>query len=186
MKKTGEDREGVLCFVTVLDAGDLGFLGGLLMLNPLGRPLEFHCTAPVKPSRAHEILYGNTLRPHLFGERFSQALLDKSALHPDLILTDLADVMTLQPQPGSLLVQLISGEAEFREAVGSPSVSLERFGDWQLAGESLEVVDRAKELLLGCTGIIPWEPFERIREALGEAAKTARPASTAVRTSEAA
>lgn len=185
MKKTGENSEDVLCFVTVLDAGDLGFLGGLLMLNPLGRPLEFHCTAPVKPSRAHEILYGNTLRPHLFGERLSQALLDKSALRPDLIATDLAEVMTLTPHEGSTLVQLVSDAVEPGRGMNPTSVALERYAPWRVVGETMNEVLFAQELLTRCTGIIPWEPFERIREALGEAAKTARP-STSVRSSEAA
>ena len=39
------DNEGfVLCFVTVLENPGHGYSGGLLMLNSLGRPLEFHAT----------------------------------------------------------------------------------------------------------------------------------------------
>ena len=185
MSKSEEDGGSALCFVTVLEAGDLGFVGGLLMLNALGRPLEFHCTAPVKPSREHEILYGNTLRPHLFGERLSQALLDKSALIPALIVTDLSDVMTVKPHEQSTLVQLVSGELESHGALDPNSVALERHVPWRIVGETREDAVRAHDLIAGCAGIIPWEPFDRIREALGEAAKTARP-TTNVRSSEAA
>ena len=51
-----------------------GLFGGYLVLNLLGRPLEFHCTAPVRPNRAQEILYGPTLDPYLCGERIGQTL----------------------------------------------------------------------------------------------------------------
>ena len=54
-----------LGFLTVVEHAELGLLGGYLLLNAAGRPLEFHCTAPVKPNRAQEILYGPTLRPYL-------------------------------------------------------------------------------------------------------------------------
>ncbi len=37
-----------LGFLTVLEH-ESGLTGGYLLLNTLGRPLEFHCTAPIKP-----------------------------------------------------------------------------------------------------------------------------------------
>ena len=43
---------GALGFLTVLEHEHLGLVGGYLILNTAGRPLEFHCTAPVKPNRA--------------------------------------------------------------------------------------------------------------------------------------
>ena len=55
-------------FLTVTEHAEHGLFGGYLILNVSGRPLEFHCTAPLKPSRAQEILYGPTLRPFLFGD----------------------------------------------------------------------------------------------------------------------
>ena len=71
-----------LGFLTVIENDDLGLLGGYLLLNAAGRPLEFHCTAPVKPSRTQEILYGPTLKPFLYGEQIGQTLLTKSKLTP--------------------------------------------------------------------------------------------------------
>ena len=170
------DNEGlVLCFVTVLENPGHGYLGGLLMLNALGRPLEFHCTTPVKPSRAHEILYGHTLKSHLFGERLCQALIEKATRRPDLILTDLDDVMSLTPPAGSQLAQLVRVE----EGGGSHSVGvigeLARSKEWGLVGQTPEDLRRAQQTLNDCPAILPEEPFERIREALLEAAKAARP-----------
>ena len=58
-----------LGFLTVIECARDGFVGGLLILNQLGRPLEFHCSVPVRPNRAQEILYGPTLCGFLCGER---------------------------------------------------------------------------------------------------------------------
>ena len=67
--------------------GDL-LIGGYLVLNAVGRPLEFHCTEPVKPNRAQQILYGATLRPYLYGEQIGKALVDSGKMFPDLIVTN--------------------------------------------------------------------------------------------------
>src|SRR6185369_17067728 len=77
-----------LGFLTVLENADLGYLGGYLLLNASGRPLEFHCTAPIRANRTQEILYGPTLRPFLFGEQIGQTLLTKSKLTPLVVCTD--------------------------------------------------------------------------------------------------
>ncbi len=77
-----------LGFLTVIEHPQHGLMGGYLVLNGAGRPLEFHCTAPVKPNRAQQILYGPTLEPFLYGEQIGQALVAKSQLEPLLICTD--------------------------------------------------------------------------------------------------
>ena len=61
-------------FMTVVESAEHGFFGGYLVLNHTGRPLEFHCTAPVRPNRAQEILYGPTLKPYLYGEQIGKTL----------------------------------------------------------------------------------------------------------------
>ncbi|HEX3998607.1 MAG TPA: hypothetical protein VHX65_08670 [Pirellulales bacterium] len=75
-------------FLTVLDHSQHGLMGGYLVLNTTGRPLEFHCTAPLKPNRAQQILYGPTLEPYLYGEQIGHALVSKSSLAPLVIFTD--------------------------------------------------------------------------------------------------
>src|SRR6188474_707044 len=69
-------------FLTIVEHQESGLTGGYLVLNTLGRPLEFHCTAPLKTNRAQEILYGPTLRPFLYGEQIGQTLLEKSNFQP--------------------------------------------------------------------------------------------------------
>ncbi len=86
----------LLGFLTVIDHPRSGFIGGLLVLNPVGRPVEFHCTASLKPNRAQEILFGNALVPYLFGEQIAQALVRKSQANLSFLFTDSPGVLALQ------------------------------------------------------------------------------------------
>lgn len=85
-----------LGFLTVIDHEIYGLVGGYLLLSPTGRPLEFHCTSPVKPNRAQEILYGNTLEPYLYGEQIARALLSRAKTPISFVLTDAAAVLAVQ------------------------------------------------------------------------------------------
>jgi hypothetical protein len=86
-------------FLTVVESEQWGFTGGLLILNVAGRPLEFHCTAPLKPNRAQVILYGPTLRPFLYGEQIGQTLLSKTKSETLFICTDVEPAMGDQRTP---------------------------------------------------------------------------------------
>src|SRR6187402_1940886 len=118
-------------FLTIVEQPELGLLGGYLVLNAGGRPLEFHCTAPVKPNRAQEILYGPTLRPYLCGEQIGQALVSKAKSDVLLVFTDDASatgVREFSPCPVAL-VETGSNQAQLAAALafklGSYTVSLE-------------------------------------------------------------
>jgi hypothetical protein len=82
--------------LTVCEHEAQGVFGGYLILNTAGRPLEFHCTAPVRPSRAQEILYGATLQAYLYGEQIGQALLEKAKTTPLVVFTDAQAVLTVR------------------------------------------------------------------------------------------
>ncbi len=86
-----------LGFLTLQNHAHLGLMGGYLVLNTAGRPVEFHCTAPIKPNRAQQILYGPTLEPFLYGEQIGQALLGKSQRAPLAIFTDLKPALAVRP-----------------------------------------------------------------------------------------
>jgi hypothetical protein len=85
-----------LGFLTIVENAELGLIGGYLLLNAAGRPLEFHCTAPVKANRTQEILYGPTLKPYLYGEQIGQTLLAKSKLTPIVVCTDSDPVLSVR------------------------------------------------------------------------------------------
>ncbi len=87
--RTDEKNKAVhLGFLTAL--GDLhhGVIGGFLVLNMAGRPAEFHCTSPVRPNRAQEILYGETLKSFVYGEQIAPALVGRAKLELAAVLTN--------------------------------------------------------------------------------------------------
>lgn len=149
-------------FLTAMEADD-AYVGGYLILNPMGRPLEFHCTAPVWPTRAQEILYGPTLLPFLIGEQIGGALLNKAKLNPRLLVTDtepmLAARMT-QPLP---LICLAKRDEPSSRPISDARTARGFEGDlesleatWKSFGDALDLQ----------------EPFTRIRDAIGEAQKS--------------
>ncbi|MFW6125282.1 MAG: hypothetical protein ACOC46_03970 [Pirellulales bacterium] len=83
-------------FLGIVGYPDGGLFGGYLVLNPAGRPVEFHCTTPIQPSRAQEILYGPTLPGFLYGEQIGWTLLQEARQPVVAVLTD---------QPASLAVR---------------------------------------------------------------------------------
>ena len=82
-------------YYTVMEDQDTGWTGGLLLLNQAGRPLEFQCTLPVRPTRAHEILFGATLREHLITEVIGKLLVDKCRNPISLLCCDLHEGIAL-------------------------------------------------------------------------------------------
>ena len=96
MPKTGHSDQLKLGFMAAVEVEGRGYVGGLLITNHNGRPLEFQCTTPVKPDRTQEILYGKTLRPWLLGELIGKTLLDRVAIKPDMVVTSDDDILELR------------------------------------------------------------------------------------------
>ena len=166
--------EAAAGFLTVVDSPIQGLIGGYLILNALGRPLEFHCTAPIKPNRAQEILYGPTLQPFIYGEQIGQTLVRATQLKVPMVLTDLALVLAtaeLVKEPIVLLMPDGAGGA----APARGQTILEAAGR-RMALASGRQSDR--DAVLAATAKLgesfDWaEPFGRIRDAIGEAQRAA-------------
>jgi hypothetical protein len=182
-----------LGFLTVIDQQESGLFGGYLILNAAGRPLEFHCTAPVKPNRAQQILYGKSLAPYLYGEQIGQALLANAKVVPHWICTDVEPVLAVRDfseLPVALLLPRDMADPETddtrqlrfdapHEPVAAPHAArLSSFslGEHRLAVSPPRDADRAAV-------VAAWsdyaefdlhEPFVRIREAIEEAQQAAR------------
>lgn len=97
MGANGKQDQFRLGFLTAIEVPDKGFVGGLLVTNHFGRPLEFQCTAPVKPNPTQEILYGPTLTAFVLGELIGGALVEKAGIKPHLILTDREQILEVRP-----------------------------------------------------------------------------------------
>jgi hypothetical protein len=85
-----------LGFLTAIEIPDRGYVGGLLVTNHYGRPLEFQCTAPLKPNRTQEILYGPTLVPYVLGDLIGRTLIEKVGVKPHIVLTEREELLGLR------------------------------------------------------------------------------------------
>jgi len=176
-----------LGFLTAIEVPERGFVGGLLVTNQFGRPLEFQCTAPLKPNRAQEILYGPTLIPYLLGDLIGRTLVEKVGVKPHLILTERNDLLPLRDlvsipvacvdeqtasdKPLPTTDQSAASASEPAIASASPQFRLGRqilrfhaahAGDQAIAQQGAATVPQDADLR---------EPFERVREALNETAQ---------------
>lgn len=160
-----------LGFLAAVEDDERGVVGGLLVTNKFGRPLEFQCTTPVKPNRTQQILYGPTLRPYLLAEVVGKTLIEKIGVKPHLVLVETADLLDLRqfvPMPVASL------------SLGTPP-DVNAAGVLPLGKQWLqfhtEFADDVATVRKG-SGEVPdtadlKEPFDRIREALAETLKMA-------------
>ncbi len=183
-------------FLTVLSSDEQGLIGGYLVLNQAGRPLEFHCTAPVKPNRAQQILFGPTLEPYLYGEQIGQTLIGKGTATPAVVYTDVSPALATRDfvdMPVALVLAPEDQAAEQAPATTTSAASAP--SQWRvdrshkLAGamtfalgvNRLAVTGRhradEKTILAHWQSLDPFdlaEPFERIRDAIAEAQRQSR------------
>ncbi len=164
-----------LGFLTVLHEPN-GYLGGYLVTNVWGRPLEFRLSSAVQPNRVQQILYAGTLEPYICADLIGKTLVDKTAAPVQLLVTDRATVLDLRLKLECPVVWLAAAEdAQARSLTGIGAVTVPaetgrgpllchpRFpDDATLTREMLGQLDASFDLS---------EPFVRIREAVGEARK---------------
>lgn len=151
-------------FLTVLHEAN-GFVGGYLVTNIWGRPLEFRLSSAVHPSRVHTILYAATLEPYICADLIGKTLVDKTAVAVQLLVTDRETVLDLRLKVECPVVCLAAtGETRANALAEHGSIRCHpRFpDDVPLTREMLSHLDGAFDLA---------EPFVRIREAIGEARK---------------
>jgi hypothetical protein len=169
-----------LGFVSVRHRLDQGYFGGYLLVNSVARPLEFHCTVPVQPTRAQSILFGPTIEEFLCGEQIARALLSRAKVQPQVVLVDAPAVLCVR-QWIDMPILWITGASTSNVDHGfnypnfqrnSPEYAQKPHGPYSFAcldsyRSDLDLIDwmvesNAMELDLK-------EPFERIVEALAEA-----------------
>jgi hypothetical protein len=169
-----------------------------LLLNGRGRPLEFHCTTPLRPNRAQQILYGPTLEPFLYGEQIGQTLLLKSRHEVLVVCTDQVPALAVR-EHCEMPVALVRTPAHPTTPTTAPAVTADA-GDWaigggmsgvspllcfRLGGNELAIArDTAGDQRLIIEALANLgvsfdlaEPFQRIREAIEEAQRAARAAA---------
>ena len=173
MAQDGQQDGFRLGFLTEIRIGDRGFVGGLLVTNQQGRPLEFQCTAPVKPNRTQEILYGPTLVTFLLAELIGRTLVEKIGAKPHLVLVERSDLLELRRHV-SVPVACLQDQPQ------SNSSGL-RLGRQSVICHA-EFAKDESTISRGSSHITPdadlSEPFQRVRDALTEALGSATSTTT--------
>ena len=152
-----------------------GYMGGYLITNAWGQPLEFRVSNPVQPSRVQQILYGHTLRPYIFAELISRTLVENAATSVEIIITDSRPVLDLRRCVRTPMVWL-AGKEQFprisESGVCEPPVTSVPQGNIYSHPEfaaDQPIICKLIKQLPNCLDLS--EPFQRIREAIGEARK---------------
>lgn len=166
-------------FLSVVEDQQHGFFGGYLVLSQLGRPLEFHCSTPILPSKAQRILYGPTLRSFVLGELIGQTLVKKSQLAVEAVLTDDPEMLGLGLFWQGNLARVSDQERNACELGQSlsdaPTCEIDGY---RLTGSSTcgWTDESLSELLAPLVSYVDLaEPFQRIREAIEEAQRVSEP-----------
>ncbi|MBL8852230.1 MAG: hypothetical protein JNG89_21335 [Planctomycetaceae bacterium] len=163
---------GCLGFLRVLELDGGGFLGGVLVTNQIGRPLEFQCTTPVKPNRTQVILYGPTLAPFVYSELIGKTLFGRLDIKPQLIIVDQDALLDLRLHVPAQVARLANTKDDVSEL---PDELKLQCGRHHLSFHSDFPQDRddAAGLLAALPGDADLrEPLERVTEALKETLRT--------------
>ncbi|HMP80212.1 MAG TPA: hypothetical protein PKD54_12225 [Pirellulaceae bacterium] len=167
-----------LAFLHVQDGNEGGFIGGLLVVNGMGRPLEFHCTAPFLPTPTQRILYGTTLDSFVFCEQVGTALIQQLKHRPRAILVQQARLLELaesSPWPWVWLPEQPGAEIQPLPI----ALRNQRLFTWDQRNAIVTghetLLDDASAYCAAFGQRLPLdEPFERIRQALDLALEQAR------------
>lgn len=159
----------ILGFLWVAET-HLGCVGGLLVTNHFGRPLEFQCTTPVRPNRTQEILYGETLKSFLYGELIGATLCSRLAVKPDVLIVGQSELLELRRAcdiPIAFLPESGSRDLPDSHRVQMGNQSVIFHSDFQDDGELLA----SKIGSISHTADLS-EPLLRVQEALQETVKS--------------
>jgi hypothetical protein len=152
-----------------------GWVGGYLVTNAWGRPLEFRLSSAVQPNRVQQILYAGTLPAYVCGDLIGKALVDKANVAVQLVISDREPALDLRRKLEVPVLWLAAAD-DLRAAALAASGA----GVTPVPGRApllchpgfLADVPVARELLARLDGALDLaEPFARIREAIGEARK---------------
>lgn len=162
-----------LGFLTAIEHPADCFVGGLLVTNHLGRPLEFQCTTPVKPNATQKILYGPTLKPFVLSELIGKTLFERAEVKPDLIIVEQSELLALGQFVAPPVACLVDDQL-LPALVGAESMDQ----SFQVGQQNLRIDGRHdRDSILKRFHLLPkqadlQEPFERVREALREVLST--------------
>jgi hypothetical protein len=144
---------------------DAGFVGGLLITNKIGRPLEFQCTTPVRPNRTQEVLYGPSLEQFLYTEVIGKTLIERASIKPDVLLIDQPTLLAIRETLSIGVVQLPA------EVVTGGNAALDAAQVHDSHPGDQDWIEKLRTAIPPSADI--HEPLERVKDALQEALRSA-------------
>jgi len=84
-----------LGYIDIYRSGSNDFIGGVLIVNRLGIPIEFRHTETVSPSKVQKVLYGQAITRFLKCETLAKCLLEDIENKPDLLVVPDAEYYPL-------------------------------------------------------------------------------------------
>lgn len=161
-------------FLQVIADEGIGYTGGLLLVDENGKPVEFHCTAPVTDNHSQKIFYGETWQSHVYCDLISKSLVAKCNRSPELLFVEQPELTKLAGNvaPPVMLVSIADGEP-MTDEVEYPELEMDKLTVTVLSHD-LGLIEFVKEACSRFTTTLSInEPFERIRMAIGEAQQIA-------------
>lgn len=162
-----------LGFLTVLQEAS-GFLGGYLVTNNWGRPLEFRLSSAVQPNKVQQILYGPTLQPYICADLIGKTLIDKAGVPVNIVITDREMILDLRHKVDMPVIWLAPPEDPRAASLSDSTLRGPEKGRGPILGHPRYPSDAepVRDMLERLDGLFDLaEPFLRIREAIGEARK---------------
>jgi hypothetical protein len=153
-----------------------GYLGGYLVTNLWGRPIEFRLSTAVQPNRVQQILYGGTLQSYICADLIGKTLLDRTSTAANLILTDREASLDVRLLIQAPVLWVANPDDPMAAVLAEQGAEVTPASDdhGPLLRHPRHPEDAApiRDILCQLDGNLDLaEPFGRIREALGEARK---------------
>jgi hypothetical protein len=161
-----------LGFLTIAQENG-SYVGGYLVANQWGRPLEFRLTSAVQPNRVQQILYGPSLKPYLCADLLGKTLVDKTGTTVAAVITDCEAALDLRLNVAMPVAWLTVNDHPLVQKAEAAGLLFKcANGKVLLVHANFpQDVEPLRSLLTGMVGLDVAEPFTRIQDALTEARK---------------
>ena len=149
--------EKYIAFLDVIELDDnTAFRGGCLVTDLETKPVEFRCTAAIRPTELQRVLYGKKLLEYVCNDLVGVPIIKALQSKPTLVLVRLPELLKLRSNIAAPILWIeISPEGDIRRISPFP-------------GDRAEV-EGAKSVLKNFSKDEIIEPFTRVRNAVEEA-----------------
>ncbi len=89
-----------IAYVLSLAVAENVFMGGAMVTDGYGLPLEFRYTEPVRATKLQRVLYGDVLEKYLHGEVIAASLIGRLEQRPDLVLVADPNLLVVMQNAG--------------------------------------------------------------------------------------